>query len=803
MHNKQYKKAIVFALCLTMLMPLGSMAVSSTSDDAKGTANTATTAAADEEKDTETDENSAAASDDEEVKPITDEEALKLCEKVNENDKLALYLDEENQRLCLYVKESGKYWWTSPINVQADQTIVDQDKGNTMKTAIRKSVSATAAIKVADLRQEKRTESPAPVPSTKAKVTWEKDDKGVCASYRYSSEGVSFKVHYELDEDNLYVYCDTKEIEEDNTSTFDGMVLTKLQLCPYFGAAPATDIDGNPIEGYMIVPDGSGAVIKYNNGKTNYAEYNQQVYGRDYTTVLLEEPKVTQQAYLPVMASVSGSSGIVSVVSDGDSNVYAKAQVSGQNKQAYNNCYFEFETRSSDSFFMSGDNSNKITVFEKNGIKTDRFGVRFYAVEGKDGADVNYADCAEVYRNYLKKYKDFNSTAEANKNNLYLDFYGGVLKQTSIAGFPFDLKKEVTGFSQAKDIIGQLKDKGVDSVTANYNDWTNNSIKNKISTDMSPSGTLGGKSDFKDLIATDGASVYPSINNFQMESGSSGYFTLTSTAIRVSNAYSRQSKYSLAFGVAEKGVAPALLSPNKYSQVFSEMIESYKDEGINNIAFGDYSTKLVSDFSNKNPSSRNKTMETVANGYKDAKENIGSVLADGANAYVLPYVSEITNVPVYSTGFNITDYDIPFYQMVVHGSVSYSTTPLNASSNSDEAFLLALASGSQIHYDMTYADADLIQDTDYNDLYYTHYSGWMDAAANQYKAAKEVLSGVSDYKISKYELSDDNNVITTTYSKDGADDVKIVVDKSKGSVSVDGKAVDVSDCIEGGSKTNE
>ena len=246
-----------------------------------------------------------------------------------------------------------------------------------------------------------------------------------------------------------------------------------------------------------------------------------------------------------------------------------------------------------------------------------------------------------------------------------------------------------------------------------------------------------------------------------------------------------------------------MLSPNKYSQVFSEMIESYKDEGVNNIAFGDYSTKLVSDFSNRNPSSRNKTMETVANGYKDAKENIGSVLANGANAYVLPYVSEITNVPVYSTGFNITDYDIPFYQMVVHGSVAYSTTPLNASSNSDEAFLLALASGSQIHYDMTYADADLIQDTDYNDLYYTHYTGWMDAAANQYKAAKEVLSGVSDYKISKYELSDDNNVITTTYSKDGADDVKIVVDKSKGSVSVDGKAVDVSDCIEGGSKTNE
>ena len=30
MHNKSYKKAVVFAICLTMLMPLGSMVVSST-----------------------------------------------------------------------------------------------------------------------------------------------------------------------------------------------------------------------------------------------------------------------------------------------------------------------------------------------------------------------------------------------------------------------------------------------------------------------------------------------------------------------------------------------------------------------------------------------------------------------------------------------------------------------------------------------------------------------------------------------------------------------------------------------------
>ena len=47
-------------------------------------------------------------------------------------------------------------------------------------------------------------------------------------------------------------------------------------------------------------------------------------------------------------------------------------------------------------------------------------------------------------------------------------------------------------------------------------------------------------------------------------------------------------------------------------------------------------------------------------------EKISTVFADGANSYVLPYVTNVSNVPVYSSGFNVTDFDIPFYQMVIH-----------------------------------------------------------------------------------------------------------------------------------------
>ncbi len=795
MHNKSYKKAIVFGLCLTMLMPLGSMAV--TSADAEEDTAAVEDAAVGAEETASGDEETT-GSEDELPEKISDEQAADMAEKLSENDNFILYGDEKNERLGLYVKESGTYWWTSPINVFSEDQVVDPEKGVMMKSSLRKQIASSCAIKVGDLRQEKRSESASPVYSNKAKTKWKTNDKGAVIEYKYNSEGVTLKVHYELCDDSLYVYVNTSEIEEKNTSTVDGKILTKLQLCPYFAAAPAVDHDGNPTEGYMIIPDGSGAVINYNNGKGNYPDYVQQVYGRDYTMVPLQAPRVTEQAYLPVISTVSGSNGIVAVATDGDSNVYARAQVSGQNKQVYNSCYFEFETRSSDAFFMSGV-ANKLNVFEKGDIKTERFGIHYYPVTGKDGGEVNYADCAEVYRNYLINEKGLKQQ-QGMTNKLYMDLYGGVLKRTSILGLPFNLKTEITGFEQAGEIVDDLKGKGVNNFAVNYNDWTNAAIKDKISTKANPSGTLGGNKKFTEFLNTDGVQVYPSMNNFTMDSSSAGYWTLTSTAIRISNAYSRQSSYSLSFGVAKKGVAPALLSPSKYSKTFEEMVKSYQKKGIDKAGFGYMSSRLVGDYPRKDPYSRNRTMNLLVDEYKNASSEIGSLMADEANAYVLPYVNTVSNIPVSSSGYVITDYDIPFYQMVIHGYVPYASSPINKSSNTDETFLLALASGSQIHYDFTYADSDVLQDTEYNDLYYTNYRGWTDVAANQYKAAKNLISGVEDYTISKYEISEDGNVLTTTYSKDGQNDVVVKIDKKNATASVDGNNVSIEKCIEGGLK---
>lgn len=794
--HKSLRKIIISALVIAMMLPSGTL-IGSTDEENDSATRTSTSSVT-----------GSTGSDDLPAK-ITDKQALKNCKKAAEAGKLELWYDEENERVCLIdnTTASPNYWWSTPINALADDTPLGKNSRGVsyIKDTQRQQLNSGLAVEYGD--QAKRTTSPlySGISSRTRDICETKietKDSGIVITYDFT-EGFTIPVEYTLSEDSLRVSCDTTKIKEENISVDDGKVLTQISLTPTFGAAPATDLNGKKVDGYVIVPDGSGAVIEYNNGKSSYSSaYSQKVYGRDYTIVPLTASKTTEQAYMPVAATVTGNKALVAVATSGDANVFVNAQVSGQNNQTYNSVYFDFEVRTSDDFYLSGE-SDPLKVFQKGKIAQDEIAVTYYPIAKEE--DVNYADCARVYRNYLIKNKGLTSKVKENQSNFYVDLYGGVIMQKSILGLPFNLKTSVTSFSQAKTILEKLQDNGVTDIIANYNDWTDKSIGKKISTKADPAGTLGGKNDFDDLMSfaeSNGIQIYPELDNMEMQSSSWGYWTFTSTATRVSNAYSRQIQYNPAFGAATD-IAPALLTPTVYSKVFDEILSSYKEEELKNISFGGFSSKLVSDFSAKNFASRDDTMNTIIDGYQKADEDIDSILADGANAYIIPYVDHITNIPVNSSGFNIVDYDIPFYQMVVHGYVPYSTQAINKSSNSEETFLLALAYGSSLHYDMLYEQSSKLSDTSYGDLYYANYEGWLDTAAAESKASKQVLNAVSNKVITNYEIDRQNNVLTTTYgSEDGtAAETVVKVDLNNGKVSIDGTDVDVSQVIkEGGAQ---
>ncbi len=727
--------------------------------------------------------------EEEEILVLTDDEALARSTLVTENANLALYLDQEFERIGILVKESGYVHWSNCVNALSDEAAEKATlRENRLSNVAVKYGNATDLITSSFLYSYR-------VSTSKENTEFEILDNGVKITYNFNTAKSKVPVYVILEDDYCEVYVNTNEIKEssgygtateDEESSQDVLVLTELAIMPFMSAATTED------QGYMFVPDGSGAVINLNNGKGNYASYSQPVFGRDITQVKEVAPDETEQAYLPVMAMVKGSNGLVMVASEGETFATANASVSyaKNDTSSYNNCYFSFTLRSTDNYYMTGDSAT-IIVFEQGdgSIGVPKVAVRYYPITSEEET-VTYGEIAEVYRNYLVEEEGLTSKVKADKAPLFVDFFGGTLKPKSIVGIPFDIKTAFTTFEQAIEIVTELKDMGVDDMVVTYNDWTNDSMSAKLDTADSVAGVLGGKGDMKDMmkyLAEQNFDFYATITGNTFQSNGNGFWTLFDSAYRVSKSYSRQYQYHIAYGTPAIGVAPALLAPKSIDKLANKVSKNMGKLDIPGAGLGIFSEILWSDFSNKNRTNRYQTAQEIIEYYTSVKEATGKMIADSPNAYLLPYVDAINNLTLQSSQFKIVDADVPFYQMVVHGYVDYATEPINASADSAELFLKAIAAGSNIHYDFMYEDCTKLVNTDYVKLFYACYDGWLEEAAAQYKLANEVLSQVSDAVITDYKQ--DGSVITTTYSNG----VVTTVDLESGAITAGGKTYKLSD----------
>ncbi|WP_298483971.1 DUF5696 domain-containing protein [uncultured Ruminococcus sp.] len=693
---------------------------------------------------------------------------------VTENDKLALYVDDDTAVIGLYDKAAEKMWWSTPENVghdkRATNTIVDD-----LSSSLKMVYGEPEARSTTNMRSK-----------SDAKVKVKDKSSGVKITYTFRKAGITIPVTYTLEDDYLEARIETSEIEEDDTSQ-TGKLTTSLSIMSSFGAASSTD------EGYFVIPDGSGALIRFNNGKTSAKSYTGYVYGSDITAVSLTEPAVTEQVYLPMYGIVNGNDAMMVVCTEGDSNAKLTASVSGQSKSSYNICGFDFTIRDSDTYYMSGDNNTALTVFEDGDIKTDAIALRYYPLETEEEPD--YGDIAEAYRNYLTEETGVENTVDSADPGLYLDFYGGTEKEKSILGVPVTMKTSLTSFEQAQDILENLASGGAENIRVQYHNWTNAGISGKVDYKAKAAGCLGGNGDWKDLLSyadSNGVTIYPTVDNKTFASGN-GYFTFADTTVRISGSYARIYDYNLAYGTQSTVNKPlSLLSPSTFTDIYAKLAENYSDKELSAVSLGSMTSALYGDYG-KATISRDKAQELLEGSYQTLSDKSIAMLADTANAYALSYIKEITDVPLQSSGFDLFDEDIPFYQMVMHGVKSYAATAVNASANPEETLLLSIATGSSLHYDMIGEETSILKDTSLDTLYYASAEDWTDPAAQGYAFSKAVLSGLGDQAITDYER--DGNVITTTYENGTV----VVTDLTEKTVSVDGTEYALSDYVEEGS----
>jgi hypothetical protein len=143
-----------------------------------------------------------------------------------------------------------------------------------------------------------------------------------------------------------------------------------------------------------------------------------------------------------------------------------------------------------------------------------------------------------------------------------------------------------------------------------------------------------------------------------------------------------------------------------------------------------------------------------------------SLLLNQANDYAFPYATDIENVPMAHNDFSMVNYEIPFYQMILHGYVNYSGTSINLMdySNRSEVILKLLEFGAAPHFTFSYEDSTELKYTGLNEFYSTTFDNWKDDAISIYNEANAVLKNVQGASIVKHENLDvDARVKKITY----------------------------------------
>ena len=741
-----------------------------------------------------------AGTDDEEETWVsrTEADAFAKLKKVAENDRLEFWAPDESKvdeskdekaedLFALVNKQNGYVWWSSPINAGGDKAA---------SKVLRNEIGSSMVLTAAQIN-DRSTSNMRSGDTAKVGLTFSEANNGVKVVYYFRKMGIKIPVTYTLGEDYLQVSVDTAKISEKYDADSDEPNLAQqLAFLNSFGAADTTE------EGYFVIPDGSGALISFNNEKYTAKTYSQLIYDVDVTAVPKTKGPVVEGVSLPIYGIVKGENAMLAVAAEGDGSCYICSDVSGkgQSNTSYNRCYFKFLLRSADQYYLGGDQLNPLDVYEKN-LCERKLTVRYYPLCTEDeinadgGSELDYVDIAAKYRSYLMQEQKVKQKAKANSAGIFVDLYGGCMKQKNVLGFPVFMKTSMTSYSEMQEILTQLSDAGAENISVALNRWTNAGISGKVDYKAKPSGTLGGSGDFKklrDYLDSNQIAWYPAVDNSAYYSGQ-GYWSLTDTAVRVSGSFARIVDYERAYGVpyGEKKTM-SLLSPAAFPALYEKLLNNYQKQNLPGVSIGSLSSKLYGDYGKKSGTARDTTKQYITDSLEKMQAGGLSVLSEDPNAYVLPYTDTVTDLPLYSSGFNIFDRDIPLYQLVMHGVLPYATKAVNGSADAERLVMLALAAGSNLHFDMLYAETSDLKDTDFDVYYYAYYEYWIRNAAQYYQFSKDILSAASDSYIISYVQ--DGSIITTKY----ANGTETVVDLDACSVSLNGQIRYLKDYVEEG-----
>jgi len=585
-------------------------------------------------------------------------------------------------------------------------------------------------------------------------------------------------IEYKLEGGSFLATIPINEIEYSSNFT-----LLRVSMLEFFGAAGDTD------EGYMFVPDGSGALIHLNNSKSDYGLYSGTVYGRDRAKQLSELAVNQPHVSFPVFGMKKSTGAYVAVIEDADEFAYINAGVSGKDN-SYNGVYAGFEYLASDVLNLGNSTGASVNVYQPRSYEGN-FSVRYTFL---DSDESDYMGMATYYQKYLVEKGLLQESEQREKLPFYLELIGAIDKTKTVFGVPVEVTEALTSYSEALDIVEQLNGENVNEIVLKYSGMANGGVRHTPLSSVKPIGKLGGASDLRTLtkaFSDKNMSLYADIG-FQYIQNTSLFdgFNKKNDALRfIYGDVALLFPYDIVSASGEtKKHSTMMLTPQKYMQYAKNLTKDLKKYGIFGYSDTSFGKELNSAYTKKEFSDLSQTADAAVEAFGHIRGEGMDIMLGGANAYMLAGVRDILNLPADNSFQFLLDESIPFCQMVLRGYVEYAGEPVNLANDPVRAFLKTVETGSGLYYKWIYRDNSLVRRTEYEYLYSVNYSVWKDQATAQYKELEEIFSDLQGQKIMGHQRVE-NDVYKVTYEQG----TQIIVNYSESDVLVDGIVVKAMD----------
>lgn len=545
-------------------------------------------------------------------------------------------------------------------------------------------------------------------------------------------------VIYRLDGEDLVVEMPLDSLEYRKSTPIYTMV-----LLPYFGAGGPDD------EGYLLVPEGGGALINFNNNKLSQASYYANLYGWDMA--LSRDALVHDtRAYFNVFGIANGDDSFICILEEGAPYVSIQADIAGHNgSYNYVNALYSISPR---ELYEVGDLGSQNVYKFLETLPHETLTQRYRFVDSN-----SYVDMAKSYQGYLKeKYGEYFAENGDESTPVDLEIVGAVDKVKQILGVPVSRPLKLTKYSEAEDIIRQLTGEGMDNISVKYTGWCNGGVNQKILRKAKTVTALGSKKDLTALADTAkelGVDLYlEGVTQYEYDSNLfDGFFSFTDAARFLSKERAELFVYSDVTYAAREGIDSYYLLHADLIQKTTEALADAADKYGANVAFKDTGMDLSSDYYVKKTVSRQEAMNAQSQQMKEIADSGKKIMINMGNDYALPYVDMITNMDLAGSGYTILDTEIPFYQLAIHGYVNYTGAPLNVAGNEQKSILEAAEYGAGLSFSVMRETAFALQKTLYTEYYASDFAAWHDRIMEIYNRYDSELGHVFNQEMVSHE----------------------------------------------------